>query len=104
MGVELLKKILWLALGLMVVVLIVPVVLFVAGGAVVFALSLVGLILSAVVLGMLGLSALFLLPLALLLGMAFGVITHPVLEILLVVIGLYLIYRGWQYYRACAAF
>ncbi len=103
-GVELFKKLFVLALGIIIIALVVPFALFIAGGAIVFAIGIVGLVLGAIFLGMLGLSAIFLLPLLLLLGIILGFITHPLAEIILVAMVLYVLYRWWQRQRTRAAF
>lgn len=97
------------ALGVvgLVLMLVLPLTLVIAGGAVVFALGIVGLVLGAVVVGFLGLSGIFLLPLVIVLGLIgiiFGLFGHPVMEIVFVSALLYVIYRWWQGRRAHAVF
>ncbi|MBI1744668.1 hypothetical protein HYR54_16600 [Candidatus Acetothermia bacterium] len=97
------------ALGVvgLVLLLVLPLTLVIAGGAVVFALGIVGLVLGAVVFGFLGLSAVFLLPFLIvfgLIGLIFGFFGHPVIEIVFVSALLYVIYRWWQHRRAYTVF
>ena len=105
MGLQ--RKCVILALGIIsitIIVLAVPFALFVAGGAIVLALGIVGLVLGGVFLGMLGISAIFFLLLLFVMGILFGFVTQPLTEILLAVLVLYVLYRWWQHHRVRAAF
>ena len=91
----------------LVLMLVLPLTLVIAGGAVVFALGIVGLVLGAIVFGLLGLSGIFLLPLLIvfgLIGIIFGFFGHPIIEIVFVSTLLYVIYRWWQDRHAHAVF
>jgi hypothetical protein len=79
--------------------LAIPVVLMIAGGVVVLVLGIIGFALGAVFFALLGASAIFWVPLLLILGLVFGFFSHPLIEIVFVGAVLYVLYRWWQHQR-----